>query len=153
MGFSYQSSFLWRKFSKNTIKEYEKHDEDGLPFELVFFILPLILHPETYSNIQNRRDGQFFGWLDKKFLHLIDFENRVKMLKQSTLKSLMFVAYFNDIEIENSRIKTMDFDHSVNSNNYTPYMRHYQDKAIQIGRWFGQSDSLVTIYMMLGVTP
>lgn len=138
---------------RNAIKEYEKHDEKGLSFTLVFFILPLILHPDTYNKIQNRRQGQFFGWLDKQFLFNIDLDERIKLLKKVTLESISFLAFFNAIKITNGKIQTVDFDLYDDSQKYKPYMQKYQDKAIQVGRWLGQSPSLSTLYFMLGVRP
>ncbi len=138
---------------RNTIKQYEKHDEGGLPFTLVFFILPLILHPDTYNKIRNTQSGQFFGWLDKQFLTNIDLENRISLMKSPTLDSIAFLSFYDGIEIVDGKIKTKDFDFSLNSKDYDSYMAKFHDKSIQIGRWLSQSDSLSTLYMMFGVTP
>ncbi|MBS3921964.1 MAG: hypothetical protein KGZ37_02290 [Nitrosarchaeum sp.] len=138
---------------RNSIKQYENHKPEGLPITLVFFVLPLVLHPDTASKIRNAIEGQFFGWLDRNFLNTINFEERVKMLKKVTLDALALLSYFNAVEIKEGRIKTIDFDFSLNSQKYNTYMPRYQDKAIQVGRWFSQSNSISTIYLMLGVRP
>jgi hypothetical protein len=138
---------------RNTIKEYENHDPKGLPFTLVFFILPIILHHNSFKKIRYSTQGQFFSWLDNQVAQTIDFENRTIFLKKITLETISFLSFFNAIEIKEGRLKTINFDLSINSKHYSPYMKRYHEIAIQIGRWLSENDSIPTVYMMLGVLP
>lgn len=138
---------------RNTIKEYENHDSKGLPFTLVFFVLPIILHNDSFKKIRYSTQGQFFSWLDNQVAQTIDLEERIMFLKETTLESIAFLSFFNAVEIKDGRLKTINFDFSINSQNYSLYMKRYHEIAIQMGRWLSETDSISTIYMMLGVSP
>jgi len=136
----------------NTVKEYENRTSKGLPFSLAFLVLPLILHKETFEKIRYSTTGQFFTWLDTQTIQTIEFSSRAEFLKPTTLEAISILSYYNLVKIE-TEITTVDFDHSLNAKNYSGYMKKYQEKAIQIGRWFAETNSISTIYLMLGIKP
>ncbi len=136
----------------NTIKEYESRTSKGLPFSLIFLVLPLILHKDTSNKIRYSTTSRFFNWLDTQITQTIEFSSRAEFLKPITVDAISFLSYYNLIRID-ADITTVDFDHFLNAKNYSSYMKKYQDKAIQIGRWFTETNSISTIYLMLGVKP
>jgi hypothetical protein len=72
---------------RNTIKEYENHDKNDFPFSLIFFILPLVLHQDTFKAIRFSTVGQFFSWIDSHVFQSLDLERRTIMLKRTSLHS------------------------------------------------------------------
>jgi len=138
---------------RNTIREYEMRESKGLPFTLVFFILPLILHHDTFKEIRANTPLKFFSWLNSRVSQTKDIEQRINNLKNTTTDAILFLLVFNTIKIHEGRLHTVDFDLSIKSREYNPYMRDYQNKAIQIGKWFSETGSISTIYSLLGVKP
>lgn len=136
----------------NFIQKYEKVSETGVPYSLIFFVLPMVLHKDTRSLIPSVSRLHFHAWLMENQSVLIGLHTRTKQLIPITKKAILFLSYFDSLEIKNGCIHKKKFQ--SNSNQQT--ILEIQDifkKAETLGKWFGKAGTENTIYKILGVQP
>ena len=134
------------------IRKYEKKNSLGMPYSLVFFVLPLVLHKETRDKIPSISRKPFHAWLNDNQTILIGLAERIKQLVPITKDSISFLVNCNAIKIENARLKVIEF----NSKPFEITSLEIQDcfqKAETVGRWFASAGTTSTIYSILGVQP
>lgn len=134
------------------INKYEKFHSKGIPFSLVFFILPIILHKETRSRIPSVTKSTFHYWLTNNSPILIDLSERIRKLVPFTKEALLFLSYHDTIKITNSRIKIKNFNPKTTDSDSIEIQECFK-RAEVLGKWLAIAGTETTVYAMLGVTP
>jgi len=136
------------------VKEYNSQTSTGVPFELVFLVLPIILHKKTRDLLPMRSTTMMHVWLQKHPEVRIGFSQRTKELIPFTKESISFLLvrkllavdeYGNFFRTKRRNRKSIaDLPIEL-----TSYIR----KTRLVAKWFAQNSSSSTIYTMWGIRP
>ena len=142
----------------NSIKGYQSKQELGMPFPLIFVILPIILHPKTREILPSTTNKNFYSWLREYPQIYIGFSNRAKSLVRHTKESVAFGIKQQIFQVNNDgRIilvkKKKLFRNpkqiwSEESDSYQCY-----SKANFVGKWFTKISDVSNIFVALGIRP
>jgi len=137
---------------RRCIRAYEKASGKGMPYPLVYLVLPLILHNKTNSKMGLYKEIGLIVWIQNNEHLLIDFATRARRLIPITKESLVFLLRYNTLEIsENSNLSVKNYQsHQDDNDNYT---EKYYLRADLLGEWLARAGSPTTIYSIFGVTP
>lgn len=135
------------------IKAYQKETNQGLPFALTFLFLPLLLHKDTRDRFPKTVTTKFYQWLEENAVVKIFIGTRIKNLAPYTREAIQFLIYYEAININNQAELEL-----------IPYRKTkiiYKDdeiediykKAEMLGKWFGRTGNIKTIYSLMGIRP
>jgi hypothetical protein len=140
---------------RSSIAAYSKITSEGMPFSLLYLVLPIVLHSKTRSMIavQNR---QLHIWLKDHPVLKIGFAERARDLVPITREAVMFMLQFNTLSFDNtgnlraqtSRPRTQ-LSQSIGSAEVSACYR----TAGVVGRWFARAGTPATVYAMWGIRP
>lgn len=131
-----------------TIKEY-----GIMPFPLVYFVLPIILHTKTRKRIKISTT-KLHEWIQKNSDVFVDFPKRTRSFVELTNESVEFLLQARLLQISNDgKISCMP-GASLNENLYLDVEdKECIRKAKTLGRWLFNAGSVESIYVELGVRP
>lgn len=138
----------------STIFEYQKKTKDGLPFPLVYLILPIILHKDTRNRISSRTN--MVVWLQHNPDVLVGFSDRAKSLLNFTGEAIEFLLFQNNCIVDNGRIS---ISKTVSKSKIDQYVATDQEimaciqKTTHLGQWFYNMRATENIYTAWGVKP
>jgi hypothetical protein len=136
------------------ISSYESKKQLGVPYELIFLALPIILHKNTRELLPRTVRTQMHVWLQNHPFIRVEFANRVKELVPFTKESLMFLMHRELIKVESDGllvVGTGKYGTSLGTGQNELY--ECVDKARFLGKWFAQAGTSNTIYLMWGIRP
>lgn len=138
---------------------YTAEANAGMPYELLFLILPFCLHPTTASRLPARVTATpLHTWLqrDENRDVLISFADRASALVPFVREALLFAVQRAVIVIEdNGRLRPG----ASGLRGITSYRNSGEEvkEAIRlaefVGRWFALAGTTATIFTLLGVRP
>ncbi len=137
-----------------TVAEYQKKVNEGLPFPLMYLILPIILHKNTRNRITSKTN--MVVWLQQYQDILVGFPVRARNLVSFTNEAIEFLLYHNNIIIENKRAIISKKISKAKINRYISADQEISEcisKAAHVGRWFYNMRSVENIYAAWGVKP
>ena len=137
-----------------TIEGYKEQKQQAMPYSLVFFTLPLILHKPTRQAFPNSLKTRMFTWLGKAPEHKIGFAERTRYYVPFTKEAILFgsrmsvisVTDIGDLECRSTGLKTSETE-------FLEEISEYKAKAHFLGRWIASAGSEATIYKMWGIRP
>ena len=137
----------------NALRGYYKQRNTGMPFELVYTVLPIILHKSTREALPNKISTKFHVWIQDKQYLKIDFANRAKEMVPFTKEALILGmnAGFICLDVHNFMSVAMSPSKTAPSNDNE--VVECLKKAEFLGRWLGQAGDITTIFMMWGIKP
>ncbi|WP_214626132.1 three component ABC system middle component [Paenibacillus agaridevorans] len=135
---------------KEYVKSYEGETGSGVPYELIFLLLPIVLHRHTREQLPSSVRTHMQAWLQSNPELRIGFAHRVNEMINITRETMMFLINKGYISISNGCILATD-------KRYKRYqideaIKEYANKSKFVGRWFSTSSSS-TIYTMWGICP
>lgn len=139
---------------QNSIKGFQKEREQGMPYSLLFLVLPLVLHGSTRRALPATTAAKLHVWLQQQPEVLVGFGNRARNLAPYTKEALAFGMQTGIINLCNDgtftwvKYKLKAVSWSSNTETAICY-----EKANFIGRWLAQAGELSTIYTMWGICP
>ncbi len=136
------------------IKEYSKKVSSGMPFSLMYLILPILLHKTTREDINSKTN--MVKWLQNRPELLIGFSKRVNSLIDCTNETIEFLLSHEVAKIVDAKFQII--------NNLSPNLmrvnaeknKEMKDcylKAEHLGRWFTNMKSQENIYIAWGIRP
>lgn len=135
------------------ISKFEKYSKDtGMHYPLVFFVLPIILHEDTRNEIPSTTRRTFHAWLMDNQRILINLSQRITNLIPITKEALVFLSYYDKIEIKNGLINTKNFSSRTVESKSLEIQDCYQKSQV-LGKWLATAGTPTTIYSILGVKP
>lgn len=130
----------------------KKGGDINIEYELIFLILPIVLHNATRSKISPRSRKQLHTWLQENQEVRIGFSSRVKQLIPYTKEAISFLMIHEAIQFDDSG--------KVYIPNYTPtnidvntQIGGIYKSAEVLGKWFANAGTTTTIFTMWGVKP
>ncbi|PEO46716.1 hypothetical protein CN563_13160 [Bacillus sp. AFS026049] len=143
---------------RDFIRAYKEESGDGVPYELLFLLLPIVLHSNSRINLPNSVRTHMHVWLQNVPEVRIGFSKRVKELVPFTKESISFLLQKGYLEIDEDgkvlpknkryRISLSRMNRDTNS-----YIQDYKNKSELVGKWFARTGSSSTIYTMWGIRP
>lgn len=140
---------------RQAVDGYKKLSNHGMPFELTFLVLPIVLHEATRSRLPTIATT-FQTWLpDNKDL-LPGFAQRAHDLVPFTREAIAFSMLHNVLRIEptgNVESGSLKLRGVTAFQQKSEEVRDVYKKSQFIGRWLSQAGNSTTVFAMLGVKP
>lgn len=143
---------------KNAVEGYQLKENQGMPFPLIFVILPLILYPNIRVILPNTPTKNFYLWLKEHPEIHINFANRAKSLVPYTKESIAFglkqqIFQVNDdgniLLVPKKRLlRKPDKIWLQDPETYQCYL-----KANFVGKWLTTINDVSNIFVALGIRP
>jgi len=137
---------------KMCILEYQKINKEGISFQLIFLILPLILNQDIRERIPSNSRKQFINWLEDNQIIKIDLPKSIKIMVPYTKESIMFLLMYETIRFkENGRIEVVQ-----KRNKSTEEKNEVTDcykKAAVLGKLLAKAGSSQFIFTNIGIKP
>ncbi|MCB5953348.1 DUF6521 family protein [Enterococcus sp. BWT-B8] len=136
------------------IQEYQKKDKDGVPFPLIYLILPIILPKNLRFKINSRTNMVI--WIQRNPEILVGFAKRANNLVSFTNEAIEFLLLQGTIKIEKGKIILGD---RLSRNEIKKYaekdseVQECLDKSRHIARWFFYMKAEENVYAAWGVRP
>lgn len=138
------------------IQAYQKETDKAFPFELIFLILPFILHKNTRDSLPTKSSKKFYEWIEDNSSIKIHITQRIKNLVPYSREAILFLLYHQVIEINElgqicvtpttSRKKSIKV---LNDDEWTSI----QKKAEMFGKWLSKAGNSKTIFAIIGIKP
>ena len=135
------------------IKAYQKETGKGLPFALSFLILPILLHEDTRGRLPSSVGTKFFQWLEENAIVKLFIGKRIKDLVPYTREGIQFLIYYEAIEINNIGLEAVSYRKKSMNYKDSNEVEEIYKKAEMLGKWFGRTGSIKTIYSLMGIRP
>ncbi|HHX62452.1 MAG TPA: hypothetical protein GX707_17340 [Epulopiscium sp.] len=134
------------------VEDYYKIKKDGMPFLLLPFVLPIILHKATRDRIESSRTHMSV-WLQRNPQVKINFGHRVNNLLDITLEAYVFLIEYNVIKIKEGKLFIINKPIKRKADTLHEETKACIGKAKVIGKWFARANDIGTVYVMWGVKP
>lgn len=144
---------------RKAVEGYTEEEENGLPYELAFLVIPLCLHPDTVSRLPARAASTpLHTWLLREENRdvLVSFGERVSALVPFTREALIFAGQRGVIMFDDSgrlRAGEAPLRGVTTYPNTSDDIKQAVRRAEFVGRWFALAGTTATIYSLLGVRP
>lgn len=144
---------------RKAIEGYTEEARTGMPYELVFLVLPFCLHPSTATRLPARAASTpLHAWLqrDENRDVLVTFPDRASALVPFVREAVLFAAERGVVAVgDDGRLQA-----GVNAlRGITTYRTSGEEvkEAIRlaefVGRWFALAGTTATVFTLLGVRP
>jgi len=136
------------------MKAYEKETGKKTPFELLFLVLPLVLHKKSRDSLPTTTSKNFYEWLEENTMTKINISNKIKSLVPYTREAILFLLYHEAIKInENGKLEFVKYRKPS-----LDYINDYEvkdifKKSLMLGKWLGKVGNTKTIYASIGIKP
>ena len=136
------------------VAEYQKKAKSGVPFPLLYLLLPIVLHQETRNRVNSKTN--MVVWLQRYPDALIGFPERARSLVAFTNEAIEYLLHQHIVNVDNGELtvhKTISKAKMDKLAATDPEISNCILKAAHIGRWFYNMRSEENIYAAWGVKP
>ena len=136
------------------ILEYQVKAKCGMPFPLIYLILPIILHKNTRDKIGS--ETNMIIWLQNNPELLVGFADRSRNLVCFTNEAIEFLLFQNICVLCGGNISISKKISKFKISTYIYSDQEIEDciqKGKRIGRWFYYVRAVESIYAAWGVKP
>lgn len=135
-----------------SINAYYKRNNQGMPYALLFLILPIVLHPQTRNALPEKTNTLIHPWFQNHGEVRVGFARRVRRLIPYTKEAIIFGIRSRVIQIDEKGnlipTKVKPASHPWNSETEETKCL---EKAKFIGRWYAKVQDLSSLYILWGV--
>lgn len=136
---------------KRCITEYQKINNSGISFQLIFLILPFILNQSIRDILPTTSRKNFISWLEENQIIKKDLPQSIKAMVPYTKEGIMFLMMYGIIEVdENGMFKITKRNKSLNDD--TEVVDCYKKAAI-MGKLLAKAGSSQFIFTNIGIKP
>lgn len=136
---------------KRCIIEYQKINNSGISFQLIFLILPFILNQSIRDILPATSRKNFISWLEENQILKKDLPQSIKAMVPYTKESIMFLLMYEVIDIdENGMFKITKRNKSLNSG---AEVADCYKKAAIMGKLLAKAGSSQFIFTNIGIKP
>lgn len=136
---------------RRCITEYQKINSVGLPFQLAFLILPIILNKTFREKLPKTSRKNFVAWIEENQIIKKDLPNIIKNIVPYSQESIMFLMMYEIIRInENGNIEVVTKSKTLNDENE---VTECYKKAELLGKLFAKAGTSQFIFINLGIKP
>jgi hypothetical protein len=134
---------------------YAKVQPEGLPFELAFVILPVLLHEPTRASLPRTRRTSFVAWAETKPLVRVGARDRIAGLVPTTREAVLFGAVHRMFQVRGARVVPCGRQFRVKRSirEATADTSAAFKRAEFLGDWLARAGSSATVFALLGVQP
>lgn len=136
------------------VSAYEDERQQGVPYELVFLVLPIVLHKSTREALPRTVRTQMHVWLQRNPSVRIQFADRTRELIPFTKEALIFLMQRQLLSLDSEGLLVIDsgkYKKTIGTG--TGEIYDCIKRAKFVGKWFAQAGSSSTIYTMWGICP
>jgi hypothetical protein len=138
------------------VQGFKREATGGMPFELIYLVLPFVLHAATRNRLPANITTSLPTWLQLNRDALLDFPKRTRSLLPFTKEAISFllergVLVFDDngkIDAGATKLVGMNQYQQLNDEITACYKR-----AEFVGRWLALAGSSTTVFILLGIRP
>jgi hypothetical protein len=137
-----------------TIAEYQKKSKIGMPFTLLYLILPIVLHQGTRKKINSKTN--MVVWLQRNPDALVGFPDRARSLVMFTNEAIEYLLFQQNVNISDGNleiIRTLSKSKLDGLAKTDSEIAECIKKAAHVGRWFNTMRAEESIYIAWGVRP
>ena len=137
-----------------TVAEYQKKAKLGMPFSLLYLLLPILLHQGTRSRINSRTN--MVVWLQRNSDALVGFPERARCLVIFTNEAIECLLLQQIVQVENGGLVIQKVLSKAKMDKLAaddPEISDCIQKAAHVGRWFHSMRAEENIYAAWGVRP
>lgn len=138
----------------SSIVGYKRIDPDGMPFPLMFIVLPLILHKETRDSLPRSITTTFTAWIHREPSVKLTFYERTVSMKPFTREAISFGLLHGWLFLgEDGKMNSI-----IEDNDIERFLRKLDRenkecvrKSRIMGKLFAKAGSTNTIFTLLGI--
>lgn len=135
------------------VKGYTQESGKGMPYPLLFLLLPIILHKKSREELPRSIATKFHVWLEQHQHLKIDFTIRTRKMVSYTKEGLIFGMQMGILQFDEEG-RALNQDALKNSKNeFSPEIIECYRRSRFLGRWLSTAGDTTTIYMMWGICP
>jgi hypothetical protein len=136
---------------RRCITEYQKINSVGLPFQLAFLVLPIILNKQIRESLPKTSGKNFVAWIEENQIIKKDLPNIIKNIVPYSQESIMFLMMYEIIKInENGNFEVMTKSKPINEENE---VTDCYKKSELLGKLFAKAETSQFIFINLGIKP
>jgi len=128
---------------------------EGMPFPLVFTILPIVLHKPTRDALPITARTPMAIWLQEHAVVKVQFIDRVLALKPHTRETILFGANHNWLDLVHAKLvfklQENDLDRAIR--NLADEAKECTSRAKVVGKWFAAVGTTETSMHLWGIRP
>ncbi len=139
-----------------SILEYRESKKEGMPFPLLFMVLPMVLHQPTRRLLPQNIRTSMPAWLQSNASAQVLFHSRVVSLRPHTREALQFGLLHQWIVKPANGL----LDSTRRADDIERAIRALKDEASEcvtrarfVGRWFASSGEPSTVMALWGIKP
>lgn len=128
----------------------------GLPFEVVFLVLPMVLHRETRESLPKSSKTSVPVWLDLNPLAASHIADRSRALVPFTKEAMNFGGGYGMLGFRGrSLIGSAEWKRKIAGtlSDCSDEVRECSKRAEFLGKWFAKTGNASTILALFGVRP
>ncbi|MGH6896833.1 MAG: three component ABC system middle component [Geminicoccaceae bacterium] len=135
--------------------DYYKQAGQGLPYPLIFLVMPAVLHSETRHALPATTRAVMHNWTSDHTSLLAAFPNRARRMAPVTKEAVLFGLFHEKLAISDGRLSPGRRPYRGNAlpADTTDEVEHCARAAALLGRWFTSAGSTATILSSWGVRP
>lgn len=136
---------------------HEAADAEGLgpPFDVVFLVLPMVLHPPTRQSLPATTRTRLLTWVSNRPDLLIGLAERTAASAPVTRESLLFLSLRRCLRVADGRVATGASKPKMTSKllGSAGEVRPIVQAATRLGRILASTGDAATLYATLGLRP
>lgn len=133
------------------ISAFEKETGKGVQYAILFLVLPIILHESTRKMLPTKTSSKMHAWVQNNPEVHINFPERAQVLVPYTKEALIFGLQSGIIGINEEGHFTKKGKLKKPSWHEDSEPSMCRKKAKFLGKWFAQSGTLSTIFIIWGI--
>ena len=138
----------------HAIRGYFEEANGGLPYPLIFLILPIVLHKPTRDFLPNSVATRMHPWMEEHQQVQVGFADRCSSIIDYTREAMIFAVTRNLLQVAPDA-KITARPQRLRQPSWPPHSEAFVclDKARFIGRWIARGGQPATVYAMWGIRP
>jgi len=128
----------------------------GIPYPLVFMVLPIVLHKPTRERLPRSTRTSLAAWIQENAETKVLYAERLMALKPHTREAIRFGLFYNWLVFEhNGQIHTNFNNSSVTriTHKMNNEARECVMRAKFVGKWLASAGSVQTVMALWGIRP
>ena len=127
--------------------------EQGLPFPLVFLVLPLVLHKKSREALPSTIRTSVPTWLQRHPEVKVGFDQRVRQTVPIAREALAFLLAHKKLHVGAGGALLADAAIKLDHDPGSDEVKDCLTKARFIGRWLRRAGTAPTLYALFGIRP
>lgn len=131
-------------------------DNKGLPFEVAFLILPMVLHRETRESLPKSSKTSVPVWLDLNPLAVSHIPDRSRALVPFTKEAISFGGVYGMLGFRSRNLTgATEWKRKIQEvlSDCSDEVRECAKRAEFLGKWFAKTGNASTVLALFGVRP